>query len=84
MPTGIPNLHISRPPAVQSSLAKTRLLLVPPNPKLFVTATETFFSCAVRGTRLNATAGSGLCKLNVAGTVLCDRRTISNSYVAIS
>lgn len=52
-----------------SNLLNTRQLFVPPNPKLFVAATLTSFSCAVLGTKLKSTPTSGFSRLSVAGTM---------------
>lgn len=52
---------------VLQTLAKTKLLFVPPNPKLLDIATRTFFCCAVQGTKLKSKPTSGLCRFRVAG-----------------
>lgn len=48
---------------------KTKVALVPPNPKLFDKATFTSLSWAWSGTRLNLGSMSGLCRFNVGGMV---------------
>lgn len=47
------------------------LAFVPPNPKLFDSATLTSFSCALDGTKLNSAPTSGSCRFNVGGTMFC-------------
>lgn len=52
-----------------TNLENTSELLVPPKPKLLLTATLTSFSCASRGTKLKAVPTSGFSKFSVGGKI---------------